>query len=430
VVRIDEIFTDITARKQMEEALSRSVRELAVRTRIAHLLLNFVDEEMCAPAEEMYTEVLAVILEIMGSRYGIFAYLDEKGDFVAPTLTRTVWDACQIPDKQFVFPRASWGDSSWPTAIREKRTILRNEPSTQTPEGHIRISRHISMPLIHQGGVVGLVEVANKEQDYTPADVTLLETIGGLISPVLNARLARQRRDESLKEALGDLRRSNKELEQFACVASHDMQEPLRMVSSYTQLLARRYGDRLDQDAMEFIGFAVDGANRMQQLIRDLLVYSRVTTRGSPFVPVDLCEALGKAVANLQTAINESAAMVTNGDLPTLNADHAQMVQVFQNLIGNAIKFRKKDEPPRVHVSAERADGEWIISVKDNGIGIDPQYFDRVFVIFQQLHRKQEYPGTGIGLALCERIAKRHEGRIWVESSPGDGATFHFTIKA
>jgi light-regulated signal transduction histidine kinase (bacteriophytochrome) len=167
----------------------------------------------------------------------------------------------------------------------------------------------------------------------------------------------------------------------------------------------------------------------MQRLIQDLLAYSRITTRGSPFVPLDLHEALGEAVANLQTAITESNAMVTNGELPTVNADRTQLVQVFQNLVGNAIKFRKEDEPPRVHVTAERAGTEWIISVKDNGIGIDPQYFNRLFIIFQRLHGKQEYPGTGVGLAICQRIVTRHGGRIWLESSPGDGARFHFTMK-
>jgi PAS domain S-box-containing protein len=239
----------------------------------------------------------------------------------------------------------------------------------------------------------------------------------------------RKRGEDELRRLNEDLIRSNRELEQFAYVASHDLQEPLRMVSSFTQLLASRYQGRLDQDADDFIHYAVDGANRMQQLIQDLLTYSRITTRGSLFLPLDLQETLGEAVANLHTAIIESAAVVTNGELPMVNADRTQLVQVFQNLVGNAIKFRKQDEPPRVHVSAERAGHEWIISVKDNGIGIEPQYFQRLFVIFQRLHGKQDYPGTGIGLALCQRIMARHGGRIWVESTPGEGATFRFAMK-
>jgi PAS domain S-box-containing protein len=239
----------------------------------------------------------------------------------------------------------------------------------------------------------------------------------------------RKRAEEELRRLNEDLIRSNKELEQFAYVASHDLQEPLRMVSSYTQLLAKRYEGELDQDAHDFIRYAVDGANRMQRLIQDLLAYSRITTRGSPFVPLDLYEALGDAVANLETAINESGAVVTNDNLPTVKADRTQLVQVFQNLVGNAIKFRKQDDPPRVHISAERAGQEWIISVKDNGIGIDPRHINRLFVIFQRLHGKQEYPCTRIGLAICQRILMRHGGRIWVESAPGEGATFRFALK-
>jgi len=240
----------------------------------------------------------------------------------------------------------------------------------------------------------------------------------------------RKREEEALQKTLADLERSNRELEQFAYVASHDLQEPLRMVSSYTQLLARRYSDQLDQDAHDFIAFAVDGANRMQRLIQDLLTYSRVATHGRPYEPVDLHQPLGEAIANLQSAIDESGAMITNGDLPTVTGDRTQFIQVFQNLIGNAIKFRKKEEPPRVHISARREGAEWILSVKDNGMGIDPQHFRRLFVIFQRLHGSQEYAGTGIGLALCRRIINRHGGRIWVESAPGQGSEFFFALTA
>jgi PAS domain S-box-containing protein len=224
-----------------------------------------------------------------------------------------------------------------------------------------------------------------------------------------------------------ELARSNADLEQFAYVASHDLQEPLRMVASYTQLLARRYHGRLDADADEFIGFAVDGANRMQQLITDLLAFSRVGTRGAEFAPTDCGAAFDEAVANLKVGIEESGAQVSAEALPTVMADRAQIAQLFQNLIGNAIKFHGA-EPPRVLVSAVESDREWVFSVRDNGIGIDPSYFDRIFVIFQRLHGKEEFPGTGIGLALCKKIVARHGGRIWVESGAGDGTTFHFTI--
>jgi signal transduction histidine kinase len=268
----------------------------------------------------------------------------------------------------------------------------------------------------------------------------------------------RKRAETALKKTAAELERSNKELEQFAYIASHDLQEPLRMVASYTQLLAKRYGDRLDQDAKDFIGFAVDGATRMQRLINDLLSYSRVQTHGKALGVVESHAALGVALANLSAAIQESGAIVTNDDLPRVRADHTQLVQLFQNLIGNALKFRG-EFPPHVHVSAERLEGGagplgsggagsasalasdpsapaadpspvWHFSVRDNGIGIEPQYFERIFVIFQRLHGKAKYPGTGIGLALCKRIVERHGGSIWVESELGQGTTFHFTLPA
>jgi light-regulated signal transduction histidine kinase (bacteriophytochrome) len=237
----------------------------------------------------------------------------------------------------------------------------------------------------------------------------------------------RKETDEKLSQIMAELARSNTELERFAYVASHDLQEPLRMVASYTQLLARRYKGKLDADADEFIGYAVDGATRMQQLINGLLDYSRVGTRGKLFEPTD-CEAVfSYAVANLKAAIKETDAVVEHAPLPTVVADATQMVQLFQNLIGNAIKFHS-EKKPEVHVGAERDGTEWIFSVRDNGIGIDPQYFDRIFAIFQRLHGRGEYPGTGIGLAICKKIIERHKGRIWVESQPEKGATFYFTL--
>jgi light-regulated signal transduction histidine kinase (bacteriophytochrome) len=238
----------------------------------------------------------------------------------------------------------------------------------------------------------------------------------------------RKRAEESLKEKTEELARSNRDLEQFAYVASHDLQEPLRMVTNYVQLLAKRYKGKLDPDADDFINFAVDGAIRMWKLINDLLTYSRVGTQAKGLKPTDCENVLKHSLDNLKIAIEENEAVITHDPLPTVMGDHLQLGQLFQNLIGNAIKFRG-EEPPRIHISASRNGSGWTFSVRDNGIGIAPEYVERIFVIFQRLHNREEYPGTGIGLAICKKIVERHGGDIWVESEVGKGTTFYFTLQ-
>lgn len=235
------------------------------------------------------------------------------------------------------------------------------------------------------------------------------------------------RQADELAKLTRELRRSNAELEKFAYVASHDLQEPLNLVSSYVQLLEMRYGDRLDDDAREFIGFAVEGVTHMQRLINDLLAYSRVGSRGQPFAPTSVMAVVRRVEANLQGRIEQSGTMIEYEELPTVMADEIQLMQVFQNLIGNAIKFRG-ETPPVVSVGAERRSVDWLFWVRDNGIGLNPQFAQRIFAIFQRLHTRDEYPGTGIGLAICKRIIERHGGQIWVESTPETGATFYFTL--
>jgi light-regulated signal transduction histidine kinase (bacteriophytochrome) len=230
-----------------------------------------------------------------------------------------------------------------------------------------------------------------------------------------------------VQERTAELARSNAELEQFAYIASHDLQEPLRMVSSYVQLLERRYKGKLDRDADEFIGFAAEGAIRMQRLINDLLAYSRVGTRGKSFEEVDLEAALARALENLQLAVAEKRAVITRDPLPAAFGDNGQLTQVFQNLIDNALKF-SGGKQPRVHISARLAEGDAVCSIQDNGIGIAPEFLDRLFLLFQRLHTRKEYPGTGLGLAICKRIVERHGGSIWVESEPERGSTFYFRI--
>ena len=287
------------------------------------------------------------------------------------------------------------------------------------------------VPLIAKGRVIGILVLRSRRADaYGPRERALLERLTNLIAPAVeNARLYEQtlQAERELAQRAEELARSNEELERFAHVASHDLQEPLRMVTSYVQILAEDYKGKLDSDADRYINYAVNGADRMIMLINDLLAFSRVGTQGSPLEPTDFNRVMEQVLVNLSVTINDTRARVTYEDLPTVKGDPTQLTQLLQNLVSNAIKFRG-DDRPEVHVSVERNVKESVFSVQDNGIGIAPRHQERIFVMFQRLHSSSEYPGTGIGLALCQKIVQRHGGRIWVESEPGTGSTFYFTM--
>jgi signal transduction histidine kinase len=274
--------------------------------------------------------------------------------------------------------------------------------------------------------IKGTGEIQQLEQSFSRMVKRLKQTL------VSRDELSREveervRAERTLEKTMTDLKQSNKDLQQFAYVASHDLQEPLRMVASYTQLLSERYKDRLDEKANKYIFYAVDGASRMQRLIQDLLTYSRVNTHGSAFEPVDLNAVLSVVLKQLEIQITETKARIHVNDMPIVRADASQLNQLFLNLISNAVKFCK-DKTPEILVSSKREENRWCLSVSDNGIGIEQKYRDKIFIIFQRLHSRNEYPGTGIGLAICKRIVQRHGGDIWFESEPGKGSVFNLTL--
>jgi signal transduction histidine kinase len=303
----------------------------------------------------------------------------------------------------------------------------------------VALRRWVTLPLADFGTEVDMVESGDLSHSVSmadaPAEIRLLadQVERMRLRIVAEYAMAEEARDDAqrardvVEEQALDLQRSNAELEQFAYVASHDLQEPLRKVASFCQLLERRYKGQLDERGEQYIEFAVDGAKRMQQLINDLLAFSRVGKASADFVPVNLNETLAQALRQLAAVLDETGATVTHDDLPTINGEATLLVQLFQNLVGNGVKFLG-DEPPRVHIGIRRDAEMWELSCSDNGIGIEPQYADKIFVIFQRLHARDEYPGTGIGLAMCKKIVEHHGGRIWLDTDSGRGAVFRWTL--
>lgn len=422
---------DVTEQRVAEEALRLNERRLQA--------LNALGEMDDATLTELTDFALEEAVRLTGSTIGYLAFMNEDESVLTMhSWSRSAMRECAIADKPIVYPVADTG--LWGEAVRQRQAIITNDYTAPNPlkkgypPGHVAIKRHMNVPIFDGQRIVLVAGVGNKADPYDDSDVRQLRLLMQGMWRLVQRRQALanlQELNESLEQKIAertrDLQRSNQELQQFAYVASHDLQEPLRMVSSYVQLLAQRYRGQLDRDADDFIGFAVDGAERMQRLIEDLLAYSRVGTRGAPAAPVALESVLAQAEQNLQAAIAETGAVITHDPLPTVVADGTQMGQLLQNLLGNALKFRGP-EPPRLHVGCTDDGAHWIFSVKDNGIGFDMAYAERIFVIFQRLHPREEYPGTGMGLAICSKIVERHGGRIWAEAAPGAGATFFFTL--
>jgi len=423
------VVENISKRKQVER---RQMVEHAVTLLLA-------DAHSIA---EAIPRVIQIMSETLGYAYGARWVLDPADRVLRCTESwcaaePAVEEFCrkstssvetETPGKPGGLNRAVWSTAApvWIADVAQETALKRRESAQQAG-----LRSAFAFPIPVGGKFYGVMEFFGRE--VRPRDERILEiarTIGHQIGQFIarkQAEAALQEANEQLTVKAQQLSRSNAELEQFAYVASHDLQEPLRMIASYTQLILRRYGDRFDGDAREFMDFIVDGATRMKQLIEDLLAYSRVGTHGKAFRPTDSGAAVQKALANLRAAIESSTGTVTHDPLPTINADEFQLVQLFQNLIGNALKF-KGTETPRVHISVNEQADTWTFGVKDNGIGIDGEYFDRIFMVFQRLHSRTDYPGTGIGLAICKKVVDRHGGRLWIESGVGSGSTFWFTV--
>ena len=427
---------DMTERRRVQDQL---LRQSAVLDAINGV---FQEALTCETEEQLGKSCLAIAERLTGSKFGFLGELNSAGLLDDIAISNPGWDACEMAvedARKAIKDMPIRGFDRCTIREGKSRIVNRDEMATHpdrvgTPEGHPEITAFLGVPLRHEGKVIGMIGLGNKEPGYETADQEAVESLAVVIVEALRHKRAaeelresRERLEERVVERTKALERSNKELESFAYAASHDLQEPLRMVTSFAELLAKHYRSQLDEKAHEFIDYIVGGTTRMQRLISDLLTLSRVGRAEEPPEPIDCSEALDEALANLQAAIEESGVVVGRGDLPEIPANYSQLVQLFQNLVSNAIKYRG-DEPLRVDVTAERQPGEWRFAVRDNGIGIDPEHLDRIFVIFQRLHPPDEYSGTGIGLAICKKIVELRGGRIWAESEPGEGSTFRFTI--
>ncbi|MBC6431813.1 GAF domain-containing protein [Nostoc sp. HG1] len=436
IVRMVGSYTDITDRKQADEELKRQ----NLRSQLfAEITLKI--RESLQIDEILQTAVTEVQKLLQADRVLIFRLEADGSGTVVQEAVLPGWpvilgenliDSCF---KEKYIERYRRGRVS----VIEDVQAAHIHPCHREFLQQFAVRANLVVPILVRDSIWGLLlaHQCAAPRKWNNFETELLKQLANQIGIALSQAQLLEKETQQSQE----LARSNAELEQFAYVASHDLQEPLRMVTSYLQLLERRYKNQLDANADQFINYAVDGARRMQTLINDLLNYSRVSSRGQPFMRVDCSVILQQAIANLQIAIEDSKAVVTHDPLPEVMADATQLTQVFQNLIGNAIKFCRHQQP-RIHIGVAKPDGnlngeslnliplanEWLFWVCDNGIGLESQYAERIFIIFQRLHGRDKYPGTGIGLAICKKIIERHGGRIWVESKLGQGSTFYFTI--
>jgi signal transduction histidine kinase len=406
VVNVLVVSRDITERKKAEEELieSKNKLETVIESMNDAVFVSDVDGNFID-----FNEAFATYHKFK-NKEECYKTLSEYPDYIDVYFE----DGTLAPLDMWAVPRALRGEIA-----TNEEYILRRKDTDET-----WWSSYSFGPIWDKNGkIVGSVVAGRDITEHKKLEEEVIKSRD-------NLELKVQERTAELNVLIEELKRSNDELQQFAYVASHDLQEPLRTIASFTQLLERRYKSKLDNDADEFMDYIVNAAKRMQTLINDLLRYSRVMTKGKEFEPVNIEDVLDDVLGNLKMFIEENNAEITHDNLPTVMADRLQLIQLFQNLIGNSIKFKKENEPPKIHISARKDEKnkEYIFSVADNGIGMDPQYAERIFIIFQRLHTINEYHGTGIGLSIAKRIVERHGGHIWVESELGKGSTFHFTL--
>lgn len=420
------IMVDITERKRAEAALARTTERYRLLSDVAGRLLAAGDPMA------LVNELCLQVMEHLDCQVFFAAMAD------APTRRLRLHAHAGISEEEMRKYRwIDYGVGVAGSVARDRASaVIENVPESSDPRTFIikswGILAYVSHPLLAEGQLLGVLSFGSRTRTrFAPDELELIETVADQVAVAIqriqSAQMLRDSEQE-LRRAIGELERSNRELEQFAYIASHDLQEPLRQVRAFARLLDDRYRDRLDDAAGEYLRFVVDGAARMTALVQDLLAYSRVGVRQPKPELTSSREAVERAVANLQASIQETNARVTWDDLPDVVANGSQLVQLFQNLLGNAIKFRRDGVTPEVRIRVRAEPQRWVFSVVDNGIGIVREHHDRVFHIFQRLHGREKYPGTGIGLAICRKIVHHHDGEIWIESQPGEGTSFFFTL--
>jgi len=412
----DELNREMAERKRAESVMQAQLRILAV----ANAGTLSTDEVLRLVLDEIEAQT--------NSKIGFYHFIEADDETISlqSWSTNTLRNMCTAEGKGSHYPLSQAG--VWTDCVHEQRPVIHNDYASLPhrkglPPGHAPVIREMVVPILRDGRIVAIIGVGNKSSDYDETDIAIASLLGDISWEIVE----RKKAEKHLHTVMEDLKRSNSDLQQFAYIASHDLQSPLRNIEGFVKMLVRRYKGQLDDKADEFIHYISTGVKDMRMLILDILEYSKVGSEGKVFSQVDTSLCIAKALSNLNHAITEKKADITLDEpLPTVSGDSVQLTSLFQNLIGNAIKFCT--DTPKIHLSVKEEGTEYIFSVRDNGIGIDPKDSDKIFAVFHRLHSKSEYPGTGIGLAICSKIIERHKGRMWVESEPGKGSTFFFTV--